>query len=275
MRTRNSTSTYTEYHICHSGLFIGNMSKNNSNNKKMLKMQELQELQQQFEGIETENSKLTSVIGKIKQEINWYSTYLNKCKKENPTTFNRVINGTFDGSEGINMIDLELHSTGNKQKKISKRNLGPVNSVLGTTNSAETKKTGYINAGLANGFDDIGIDLDFLESTESKQPAFDNDIIVDDLYFDPGALPTSSQNPGNSSNFKLDGLLTNSNSNLNLTQLGLPTPNTNSSILQQVQQYQYQEQNSLLAQQNVPSKTSMNKDEMMLMKSLKDALNNI
>lgn len=238
----------------------------------MLKMQELQELQQQFEGIESENSKLTSVIGKIKQEINWYSTYLNKCKKENPTTFNRVINGTFDGSEGINMIDLELHSTGNKQKKISKRNLGPVKSVLGT---AETKKTGYKNVGLANGFDDIGIDLDFLEGPENKQPAFDNDIIVDDLYFDAGALPTNSQNAGINSSFKLDGLLSNSNSNLNLTQLGLPTPNTNSSILQQVQQYQYQEQNALLAQQNLPGKTSMNKDEMMLMKSLKDALNNI
>ncbi|XBW37243.1 hypothetical protein QEN19_002826 [Hanseniaspora menglaensis] len=228
------------------------MSKN-TNNKKMLKMQELQELQQQFEGIETENSKLTNVIGKIKQEINWYSTYLNKCKKENPTTFNRVINGTFDGSEGINMIDLELNNSANGAKKISKKQVKNMN----TTAMTSKKNSVYASTGLANGFDDIDIDLGFLENDNNKTSAINTDIIVEDLYFDTNILANNNSN----SAYKLDSL---SNSHLNLGQLGFNT--NNSTILQQVQQFQDQKTNS---------RAGMNKDEMMLMNSLKDALNNI
>ncbi|OBA28730.1 hypothetical protein HANVADRAFT_366 [Hanseniaspora valbyensis NRRL Y-1626] len=256
------------------------MSKNTNNNKKMLKMQELQELQKQFEGIESENGKLTNVIGKIKQEINWYSTYLNKCKKENPTTFNRVINGTFDGSEGINMIDLELNNNGNSKKKISKKQLAKTNGISAISDGQSKKKSDYANVGLANGFDDIGIDLGFLETTATKQQNLDNDIIVDDFYFDAGILMNNNNN--NNSNNKIEDAISMSNSNLNLAQLGVTTSNSNNSnnnnsILQQVQRYQYQEQgNSQLKQKlNTSSKPSTSNDEMMLMKSLKDALNNI
>ncbi|CAI8499467.1 unnamed protein product [Hanseniaspora opuntiae] len=228
-------------------------NSNNKNNKKILKMKELQDLQKQFEGIETENSKLTSVIGKIKQEINWYSTYINKCKTENPTTFNRLVNGVSDGSEGINMLDLELNSNKTTKNKINKKQAKAI-----TNSKKNAEKSDFnTNMGLANGFDDIGIDLGFLETTADKQ----QDIIVDDIYFDPGTF-------NNNSLLKND--LSTSNSNLNLNQLGfnniMSSQYPQGSILQQVQQYQ--------DQQKINSFPNPN-DELMMMNSIKDALNNI
>lgn len=231
-----------------------NNNTNNKNNKKILKLKELQDLQQQFEGIETENSKLANVIGKIKQEINWYSTYINKCKSENPTTFNRLMNGVSDGSEGINMLDLELNSNKTTKNKINKKQAKAINNSKKNLDKSEFNS----NIGLANGFDDIGIDLGFLETTASKQ----QDIIVDDIYFDPGTFH-------NNSSFKNE--LSTSSSNLN--QLGFNNNSINSqfpqgSILQQVQQYQDQQKIN-------PFPNASSKDELMMMNSIKDALNSI
>ena len=233
------------------------MSNNsNKNNKKILKLKELQDLQQQFEGIETENSKLTNVIGKIKQEINWYSTYINKCKSENPTTFNRLMNGVSDGTDGINMLDLELNSNRSSKNKINKKQAKAINNSKKNLEKSEFNS----NIGLANGFDDIGIDLGFLEATANKQ----QDIIVDDIYFDPGTF-------NNNSLFKND--LNTPNGNLNLNQLGfnnnlLANQYPQGSILQQVQHYQDQQKIN-------PFTNATSNDELMMMNTIKDALNNI